>query len=172
MNETPRWLSPVEQRAWRSFVEMHQKLSGRLSRHLQAASGLSAADYAVLVTLTDVPDGRRRFLDLARAVEWEKSRMSHHVTRMARRGLVVRDECAEDGRGAFVIVTPAGRGAIEAAAPRHVEAVRELFLDHVTPEELDVLARVSARVLARLDAARCPAGQAAAGEASEEGRAE
>src|SRR5262245_29855360 len=112
MSETPRWLTPTEQRAWRSFIEMHLKLNGRLSRRLQAESGLSAADYAVLVALTDAPDGRLRFLELANAVEWEKSRMSHHVTRMAKRGLVARDDCAEDGRGAFMVITPAGREAI------------------------------------------------------------
>jgi DNA-binding MarR family transcriptional regulator len=162
MNETPRWLSPAEQRAWRSFIDMHAKLTGRLSRQLQTDSGLSAADFAVLVALTDVPDGRRRFLDLARSVEWEKSRMSHHITRMAKRGLVTRDECAEDGRGAFVVITPAGREAIEAAAPRHIEVVRDLFLDHVTPAELEALARVSERIIARMDEAPSPNRQGAA----------
>jgi DNA-binding MarR family transcriptional regulator len=151
MNETPRWLSPAEQRAWRSFIDMHAKLTGRLSRQLQTDSGLSAADFAVLVALTDVPDGRRRFLDLARSVEWEKSRMSHHIARMAGRGLVVREECPEDARGAFVVITPEGRAAIEAAAPRHVQAVREFFLDHVTPAELRVLAEISDRVVRKLD---------------------
>jgi DNA-binding MarR family transcriptional regulator len=151
MEETARWLTAEEQHAWRSFVRMHERLGGRLSRLLQSESRMSAADFAVLVNLTDVPEGRQRFLDLARSLEWEKSRMSHHVARMVKRGLVVRDECPEDGRGAFVVVTDAGRAAIEAAAPRHVEAVRELFLDHITPSELRVLAQISERVVAKLD---------------------
>ncbi|MGP4088247.1 MarR family winged helix-turn-helix transcriptional regulator [Streptomyces sp. KR55] len=151
MEETVRWLTPEEQRAWRGFVRLHERLGGRLSRLLQTESNLSAADFAVLVQLTDVPEGRQRFLDLARALEWEKSRMSHHIARMAKRGLVVRDECAEDGRGAFVVITDAGRAAIEAAAPLHVEAVRTLFLDHVTPAELRTLAEISERVVAKLD---------------------
>ncbi|SNX65939.1 DNA-binding MarR family transcriptional regulator [Streptomyces sp. TLI_55] len=107
------------------------KLSGRPARTLQAESGLSAADFAVLGRLTDVPEGRRRCQDLARALEWEKSRMSHHIARMAGRGLVVREECLEDARGAFVVITEQGRSAIETAAPLHEEAVRALFLDHV-----------------------------------------
>ncbi|MFK0158708.1 MarR family winged helix-turn-helix transcriptional regulator [Streptomyces sp. NPDC090499] len=151
MEQTVRWLTAEEQHAWRSFVRMHERLMGRLSRLLQAESNVSPADFAVLVELTDVPDGRRRFLDLARALEWEKSRMSHHIARMVKRGLVVRDECPEDGRGAFVVITDEGRAMIEAAAPRHVEAVRELFLDHVTPSELRLLARVSERVVEKLD---------------------
>ncbi|WP_105969080.1 MarR family winged helix-turn-helix transcriptional regulator [Streptomyces geranii] len=151
MGETARWLTPEEQHAWRSFIRLQERLGGRLARLLQTDSGLSGADFAVLVHLTDVPDGRQRYQDLGRALEWEKSRMSHHIARMAGRGLVVREECAEDARGAFVVITDAGRAAIEAAAPRHVEAVRELFLDHVTPAELRVLAQLSERVVSKLD---------------------
>lgn len=146
-----RWLTPEEQQAWRSFVRLQERLGGRLARQLQSESSISAADFAVLVHLTDVPEGRQRYQDLSRALEWEKSRMSHHIARMAGRGLVVRQECPEDGRGAFVAITEEGRTAIEAAAPLHVEAVRRLFLDHVTPAELRTLGEISARVVEKLD---------------------
>ncbi|MFF0078313.1 MarR family winged helix-turn-helix transcriptional regulator [Streptomyces canus] len=151
MGETVRWLTPEEQRAWRGFVRLHERLGGRLGRLLQSESNVSPADFAVLVHLTDTPEGRQRYQDLARALEWEKSRMSHHIARMAGRGMVVREDCIEDARGAFVVITDVGRAAIEAAAPRHVEAVRELFLDHVTPAELRVLAEISERVIGKLD---------------------
>jgi DNA-binding MarR family transcriptional regulator len=151
MNETPRWLTPTELNAWRGFVRMQERLSGRVSRHLQATSNLSAADYGVLVHLVDAPGGRMRSADLARSLEWEKSRMSHQVSRMMRRGLVIREECPEDGRGAFVVITLAGRRVIAAAAPCHVKTVRRLFVDSLTPEELEVLARVAHRVLERLE---------------------
>ncbi|WP_328778902.1 MarR family transcriptional regulator [Streptomyces canus] len=151
MGETVRWLTPEEQRAWRGFVRLHERLGGRLGRLLQSESQVSPADFAVLVHLTDTPEGRQRYQDLARALEWEKSRMSHHIARMAGRGMVVREDCLEDARGAFVVITDVGRAAIEAAAPRHVEAVRELFLDHVTPAELRVLAEISERVIGKLD---------------------
>ncbi|WP_329233004.1 MarR family winged helix-turn-helix transcriptional regulator [Streptomyces canus] len=151
MGETARWLTPEEQRAWRGFVRLHERLGGRLGRLLQSESHVSPADFAVLVHLTDTPEGRQRYQDLARALEWEKSRMSHHIARMAGRGMVVREDCLEDARGAFVVITDVGRAAVEAAAPRHVEAVRELFLDHVTPAELRVLAEISERVIGNLD---------------------
>ncbi|MFJ9010321.1 MarR family winged helix-turn-helix transcriptional regulator [Streptomyces canus] len=151
MGETARWLTPEEQSAWRGFVRLHERLGGRLGRLLQSESHVSPADFAVLVHLTDTPEGRQRYQDLARALEWEKSRMSHHIARMAGRGMVVREDCLEDARGAFVVITDVGRAAVEAAAPRHVEAVRELFLDHVTPAELRVLAEISERVIGKLD---------------------
>jgi DNA-binding MarR family transcriptional regulator len=151
MNETGRWLTPAEHDAWHSFIHMQEKLIGRLSRRVQAESDLSAADYTVLVELTDAPDGRLRPLDLAKTVEWEKSRMSHHIGRMAKRGLVTREECADDGRGAVIAITPAGREAIAAAAPLHVEAVRQLFVDPLSPEELRMVAQISNRILEQME---------------------
>lgn len=126
---------------------MQETLIGRLSRRVQADSGMSASDYIVLASLTERGGGRMRFLDLANLVEWEKSRMSHQVRRMTKRGLVAREECPDDGRGAFIVATPAGYKAIEEAAPVHVEHVRRLFIEALTQEELDTLARISNRVL-------------------------
>jgi DNA-binding MarR family transcriptional regulator len=147
-----QWLDEREQRAWRTFNRMQGKLAARLNRQLQADSGLSLADYEVLVHLTDNPDGRLRPFELQRVMHWEQSRLSHHLGRMQRRGLVGREECTADGRGAFIVVTDAGRRAIEAAAPGHVETVRRLFLDGLTGEDLVALERLSTQVLDRLNA--------------------
>jgi DNA-binding MarR family transcriptional regulator len=108
--------------------------------------------YIVLVALTDAPHGRQHFQELAEAVDWERSRMSHHLGRMTKRGLVTRENCPEDGRGVHVIVTPAGRAAIEEAAPGHVATVRRLVIDPLSPEELDMLTRLCEGILGRLEA--------------------
>jgi DNA-binding MarR family transcriptional regulator len=147
-----RWLDESEERAWRTFIRMQGKLAARLNRQLQADSGLSLADYEVLVHLTDTTDGRLRPFELQRAMQWEQSRMSHHLTRMQRRGLVRREECDADGRGAFIVLTAAGRRTIEAAAPGHVEAVRRLFFDGLTREQASTLEQLSVLVLDRLNA--------------------
>jgi DNA-binding MarR family transcriptional regulator len=149
--QTPLWLSPAEQHAWRSFIRMHQKLNATLVRDLQAHSKLSGADYEILVALTDAPEGRLRFQELARTVDWEQSRLSHQVTRMIKRGLVAREECAEDGRGVFVVLTLAGREVVTAAAPHHVAAVRRLVIDALSPDELATLGRIADRILDQLD---------------------
>jgi DNA-binding MarR family transcriptional regulator len=146
-----RWLDEDEQRAWRTFLRMHGLLAARLNRQLQADSGLSLADYEVLVQLTDAPDGRLRPYELQRAMQWEQSRLSHHLARMQRRDLVRREECTEDGRGAFIAVSAAGRAAIEAAAPGHVDAVRRLFFDGLDSDQVAALDRLSAAVLDRLE---------------------
>lgn len=146
MDATPRWLDPVEKAAWDSFIRMQETLIGRLSRLVQADSGMSASDYVVLVKLTETDGGRMRVLELAKLLEWEKSRMSHQITRMKKRGLVAREECPDDARGAFVVVTPAGYKAIEDAAPMHVEHVRRLFIDALTPNQLSTFARLSKRI--------------------------
>ncbi|GIH95460.1 MarR family winged helix-turn-helix transcriptional regulator [Planobispora siamensis] len=151
--DTPRWLDDDQQRAWRAYLRMQAQLGAALNRQLQAACNLSLADYDVLVHLTDVPDGRLRPYELQRALEWEQSRLSHHLSRMQRRGLVERQECADDGRGAFVVLTQAGREAITTAAPGHVETVRALFFDALGPEQVEALQQLTTQVLARLDAA-------------------
>ncbi|SFC48099.1 MarR family winged helix-turn-helix transcriptional regulator [Streptomyces aidingensis] len=147
-----RWLDAEEQRAWRAYQQMQSRLNARLGRQLQSDSGLSLADYEVLVCLTDVAEGRLRPYELQRRLEWEQSRLSHHIGRMQRRGLVGREGCPEDARGSFIVLTPAGREAIEAAAPGHVEAVRRLFLDVLTREQLMMLGGMARQVLQSLQA--------------------
>jgi DNA-binding MarR family transcriptional regulator len=92
-----------------------------------------------------------RLFELAEVLGWEKSRLSHHIARMERRGLVTKERCDSDGRGAFAVVTDQGRAEIEAAAPGHVAEVRRLFIDHLTPAQLDTLADITEAVLATFE---------------------
>lgn len=151
MDSAP-WLSEKQHRVWRQWLTASAVLPAALHRALQADAGLSLPDFDVLVQLTESADGRARVTDLARALGWEKSRASHHVTRMERRRLVKRVECRDDGRGAFVALTGEGRAAIEQAAPGHVRTVRSLVFDELTDEEVDVLESALGKVLARLGA--------------------
>ena len=145
------WLSDREQLAWRAMIAMWTRLNAQLAREMAAESDLSMADFSVLVALTDTCAGKTRAFSLADALQWEKSRLSHQLARMEKRGLIERTECAEDGRGQLVGVTAAGRAAIEAAAPAHVAAVRRLFLDALTEEQVDTLAEIARAALARID---------------------
>ena len=111
---------------------------------------MSAADYAVMVPLSEAANGQLRTKDLGIALGWDRSRTSHQVTRMIRRGLVVREFCADDARGSIVGLTPAGRAAIERAAPNHVALVRQLFFDPLSDDELDTLGVVLERMLAAI----------------------
>lgn len=151
MDPDAPWLTERQQRTWRRWLALNARLPAALHRELQADSDLSLQDFDVLVQLTDTPHGRVRVSELAAALQWERSRLSHHVKRMAGRGLVEREECVEDGRGAFVVLTAAGRDAIERAAPGHVRTVRRLVIDTLTEQELDVLAGIADKVLAALD---------------------
>jgi DNA-binding MarR family transcriptional regulator len=144
------WLDEAETEAWRGYLEMHARLFAHLDRQLQRQSDLSSADFQVLVQLSEAPEGRMRVFELAERLQWERSRLSHQLTRMEGRGLVCRQGCPSDRRGSFVELTPDGRRAIEAAAPGHVEAVRRHFVDVLDPEQLRTLADISRQVLASL----------------------
>ena len=150
----PRWLDEREARLWRTWLRLNQELPSVLEEQISRDAGLSGADYAVLVPLSESPDGMLRARELGREILWDRSRLSHHISRMEKRGLVAREECAEDGRGAMVRLTDAGRAAIEGAAPGHVAATRRYFFDLLSNEEVDVLTAVFDRVLANLAAER------------------
>jgi DNA-binding MarR family transcriptional regulator len=150
MTKSP-WLSEREERAWRSLQFMQMRLEGELARQLAADSGLSYPDYVALVALTDSDDGRLRLFELADVLGWEKSRLSHHIARMVTRGLVTKEKCDDDRRGAYVVVTQRGRQQITAAAPGHVATVRRLFVDQLTASQLDTIGEVARIVLAALD---------------------
>jgi DNA-binding MarR family transcriptional regulator len=141
-----RWLDPEEQRAWRGLLAMSAQLMARLNRGLQESSGLSLADYDVLVALTDVRDRSLRMTELCGILQWEKSRLSKQVSRMTARGLVRRREVEDDRRGAYVELTDRGRAAIEGAAPEHVELVRRLVIDPLTRRQVEALATIAHRV--------------------------
>ena len=134
---------------------LNMPLSAALNRQLSRDSRLSTADYAVLVQLSESPEQKLRAHDMVLAIGWEKSRLSHHIRRMEARDLVGREECLTDGRGAFITLTPAGRAAIEQAAPGHVKAVRSYFVDVLSAEQLRVVAEIGEAISARLKADGC-----------------
>lgn len=129
---TGSWLSDDEQQTWRTYLRMSSLLPAALNRQLQQDCGLTLPEYEVLVQLSETPGYRLRPFQICEGLNWEQSRLSHQLTRMERRGLVSRHECAADGRGAFIELTAAGAEAIAAAAPRHVATVRRLIFDQLS----------------------------------------
>jgi DNA-binding MarR family transcriptional regulator len=150
--EQTRWLEQHEQAAWRAYLDMNAKLTARLNREMQDNAGISIADFSVLVQLSEHLDARMRVLELARALGWEKSRLSHQLTRMQQRGLIERSNCNEDRRGAWIVLTDQGRATVEAAAPRHVDSVRRYVFDALSPEHVESLGAISTTVVALIDA--------------------
>jgi DNA-binding MarR family transcriptional regulator len=150
MPTEPDWLNPREDRAWRAFMHARHQLNASLNQHLLRDSGLSEADYEILAVLSEHPTGRMPAQELGALVQWEKSRLSHQIRRMQQRGLVARESNPADGRSAIICLLPAGRRAIQDAAPQHVRNVRRHFIDLFTPAELDTLAALNERVLHHL----------------------
>ena len=130
----PHWLTDEEQQAWRATVQLSQLLLRQLDRDL-TAHGLNGRDYEILVELSEAPEHRMRMTDLADATSQSRSRLSHQITRMEKRGLVRRDDCEGDKRGTFAVLTKAGFDAIEHVAPYHVEQVRRHYIDRLTAQQ-------------------------------------
>lgn len=146
----PRWLDETEQRAWRSLMSMQEELVEFIDRQLRHRCGLSQADYQVLARLSEASDGPLRSFELGRLMHWEKSRLSQHLGRMEKRGLIARERCPTDKRGSVVTITAQGRDLIKAAAPQHVADIREVVIDHLTAAELEALTVIGEKVRERL----------------------
>jgi DNA-binding MarR family transcriptional regulator len=143
-------LTGRELRAWRAFTEMQGSLMARIEQQLQADSGMSSADYAVLALLSEAPDGRLRPYELARMAGWEKSRLHHQLTRMSSRGLIIRERCGS--RGMYAVITPKGFAVLKEAVPGHSQEVRRLFTSRLTAEQLDQFAGIATTILDNLKA--------------------
>ena len=148
-----RWLTKAEERSWRAYRRMRTLLDLQVTRDLARDSGLSDADYDVLSTLTEIPDHRWRASELAARLLWSSSRLSHHVGRMERRGLVAREGCDADGRGATLTLTAKGWRTIQEAAPAHVETVRRLVFEGLSGAQVRSLRAFTESVQRRLDLA-------------------
>ncbi|KQY31616.1 MULTISPECIES: MarR family winged helix-turn-helix transcriptional regulator [Nocardia] len=153
----PRWLSEEEQKTWRSYILMRQRLDAVLAAGL-GEHGLSMADYELLVPLSAAPGGCLRAKDLAAEVCWDKSRLSKQLARMATRGLVDRVPAEDDARGIVVSLTEAGHKILREAAPEHVELVRELFIDRMTDAESTAVRSLAEKVIAAGEARNDSAG--------------
>jgi DNA-binding MarR family transcriptional regulator len=140
-------LDTRELRAWRGLLRVHAQLSKALDAQLIAAQGLPLTSYEVLMYLSDAEGGRMRMNELAESVLLSRSGLTRLVDRLEREGYLERCSCAHDARGAFAVLTPAGREKVEAARAAHLAGVRELFLSHFSSDELDVLGEAWDRVL-------------------------
>lgn len=147
-------MTSEQEQAWRQYRRMRTLLDLAISRDLRLDSGLSEADYDVLSTLSESADETWRARELSARLLWSTSRLAHQVGRMEQRGLVHRTGTEGDARGATVALTDAGRAALRAAAPMHVESVRRNLIDLLSPSQVRALGRIARTVVAELDQPR------------------
>ena len=131
-----RWLDDDEMAFWRAYTVAAGRLNAAVDADLRAESGLTIDDYEVLVHLSEAPERRIRMSDLADRVVQSRSRLTQRIDRMVSRGFVERQQCPEDRRGTFAVLTDVGFEALAAAAPGHVESVRRHLLDHLDPAQI------------------------------------
>jgi DNA-binding MarR family transcriptional regulator len=145
-----RWLTEDEQRSWRAWLAASLLLNDRLNRDMQDQHDLTMADYEILVRLSEVPERRMRMSDLAHVTLSSRSRLSHQIDRMVTAGLVDRQQCADDRRGAFAILTDHGWTTLVAAAPDHVGSVRAHLVDQLSAKEFAALGTACHKVAQHL----------------------
>lgn len=146
-SDTGIQLSPAELGAWRGMLRVHTALVRALDAELSAAHDLPLSSYDVLITLESAPGRKRRMAELADSVLLSRSGMTRLVDRLERDGLLARDHCTDDGRGCYAVLTDKGAELLATARPTHLDGVRERFLRHFSPAELEQLAQLWERLL-------------------------
>ena len=144
------WLTAEEQASWRAWIAASTLLPDRLSRDLVDEAGITLADYEILMYLSESPQRRMRMSELAVSTLSSRSRLSHQVDRLEQAGLVSREPCSDDRRGAFAVLTDDGWSTVVETAPLHVESVRRRLVDVLTPEEFAELGRLCSVIAERL----------------------
>ena len=151
MNAQPRWLDDEEQQLWRLMLAGFTKISRTIDDRLQAGGDISSSEFAVLVALSEGEDRTLRLRELCEELGWDRSRASHQVTRMQKRGLLTKRKCPGDARGVLVTLTDQGMSHLEEAVPDHVETVRRLIFDHLDADRADKISEFFTDVLAAED---------------------
>ncbi|MDX3072215.1 MarR family winged helix-turn-helix transcriptional regulator [Streptomyces sp. MI02-7b] len=151
----PRWLRGSELAAWMSMSRVMTLLLPALERELERDADLNWMEYHVLAMLSEQEGRTVRMSVLADRASSSLSRLSHVVKRLEKQGFIRRETDPDDGRYTMAILTPEGYAKLVAAAPAHVEAVRELVLDALEPGEIESLKPAFDRIFAAIDAAEC-----------------
>jgi DNA-binding MarR family transcriptional regulator len=139
---THRWLTPEEQRVWRSYLHATALLEDHLDRQLQRDAGMPHIYYGLLVKLAEAPDLRLRMTELAMDAKITRSRLSHAIARLETNGWVRREDCPSDKRGQFAVLTDQGMEVLRRTAPGHVAAVRQALFDRLSPEQQKSLGEI------------------------------
>jgi DNA-binding MarR family transcriptional regulator len=150
MDAEPQWLTEGERAAWVRLVSVFIKLPAALDTQLQRDAGISHFEYMVLSRLSEASGHTLRMSDLAVLANGSLSRLSHVVSRLERRGWVRREPCPGDGRFTNAVLTEDGWAKVEATAPGHVAAVRDLVIDALRPEQIGQLQDISLAIMDRV----------------------
>ncbi len=148
----PRWLSGPEQKSWRKYLTGSQLLQTQVEADLRENFGIGLAEYEILVRLSEHENRSMRMAQLASDTTMSRSRLTHSVARMEKKGLLARCPIPEDGRGVNCAMTEAGWNLLVSAAPTHVESVRESLVDLLSPAEMAALGTIFSKVTHHLRA--------------------
>ncbi len=144
------WLTEAEQNTWRTFLSVMHRFPDELHQRLESRSELALTDYEILVLLSEAEGRRLRMRELAEGAIVSRSRLTYRVDRLAERGFISREACLDDGRGLWAILTDDGLRALEAAAPAHVDDVRELMINRLSGKDLEHLDEIIGKLAAQL----------------------
>jgi DNA-binding MarR family transcriptional regulator len=140
-----KWLTPAEMAAWRTYIETSGDLLRAIEKDL-APFGLDRGDYQLLAMLSEAPDQRLRMCDLADSLRLTRSGLTRRMDGVLKKKLVTRVQSEEDGRAAYASLTPKGFDLLKQVAPEHLDSVRRLMIDLLSPAEIKAIASAFSKI--------------------------
>lgn len=140
-----KWLTPAEMAAWRTYIETSGDLLRAIEKDL-APFGLDRGDYQLLAMLSEAPEQRLLMCDLADSLRLTRSGLTRRMDGVLKKKLVTRVQSEEDGRAAYASLTPKGLELLKQAAPEHLESVRRLMIDLLSPSEIKAIASAFSKI--------------------------
>ena len=147
-------LSPDERSSWRAFFAVACRALDHIDQSLQKQAGMTLTDYEILLALTEAPERRLRMSELADQVFVSRSRLTYRVDRLTDVGFVTREECEDDRRGLWAILTDKGLDALDEATPAHHAVIHSLLFSDLGEGDLDDFVSVLQSMSDRIDAVR------------------
>ncbi|MDQ7094742.1 MarR family transcriptional regulator [Desulfosporosinus sp. PR] len=138
-------LTVEEMRIWHLWKCSFKSIFGRVMKDMSEHTGLSDGDFGVLDRLVHLGNGKLRQQELVDSMEWTKSRLSHHLTRMEQRGLILRKPL-DTGRGVQIIITSAGKSALDSSRPVLSKAIRKHFLEQLSAQDIESITKLAERI--------------------------
>jgi DNA-binding MarR family transcriptional regulator len=140
-----KWLTPAEMAAWRTYIETSGDLLRAIEKDL-APFGLDRGDYQLLAMLSEAPDQRLRMCDLADSLRLTRSGLTRRMDGVLKKKFVTRVQSEEDGRAAYASLTPKGFDLLKQVAPEHLDSVRRLMIDLLSPAEIKAIASAFSKI--------------------------
>lgn len=134
--------------AWRRFLVAHKTLIDVIEQELAIAGLPTLGWYDVLLAIEEAAERKMRMHELSDAIVLSRSNLTRLVDRMVAAGMLAREACQTDRRGAYAVLTDDGLAMRRRMWPVYARCIDRYFARHLSAKEANAIAEILDRVIA------------------------